>query len=285
MYIPIILPMKGIAALLVAIYYMAFTFGLFAESEYVSKTGLFGNHGVELFFLISGLVIPLSMIGEGYKFENVERFFLNRSIRIEPPHMTSVALGTIFVFSRQNIFHDGAIPTPTFAQIISNIFYFVPFNQEAWISLLFWTLAVELQFYAFCSLLSALNLRWKPQVLLPLVFLCSILFRKIFSGHAMFPSFIDCFMVGFIAEIHKLEKHNLRQLIYGLDGLCLIMFFTRSTFVSFIEPFGTNHCLFPSSKRLIDLRFLGRQSYSLYLTYCLTRHNCKPFNEILSRIV
>ena len=51
-----------------------------------------GNLGLELFFFISGFIIPYSMYVNGYSTKDFPRYFLKRSCRIEIPYVASFLL-------------------------------------------------------------------------------------------------------------------------------------------------------------------------------------------------
>ncbi len=78
--------LRGLAA--VAVCYFHFTHG---NPDFLSKTnilyqsGRYGFLGVDVFFVISGFVIPYAMYRGMYRFKNFGTFLLKRVIRIEPP--------------------------------------------------------------------------------------------------------------------------------------------------------------------------------------------------------
>ena len=85
--------LRGLAA--VAVCYFHFTHG---NPDFLSKTnilyqsGRYGFLGVDVFFVISGFVIPYAMYRGMYRFKNFGTFLLKRVIRIEPPFLISIIL-------------------------------------------------------------------------------------------------------------------------------------------------------------------------------------------------
>ena len=51
-----------------------------------------GFIGVDVFFVISGFVIPLSLQGRDYRIADFPRFMIRRLVRLEPPYLVSIAL-------------------------------------------------------------------------------------------------------------------------------------------------------------------------------------------------
>ena len=117
-FIPVILPLRGIAALLVVCYHVGVTTGVLAQFPSASGAFELGKHGVELFFLISGLVIPLSLLSKGYRIRSIHRFFAKRALRIEPTYLVAVLLATAFILVRERLFQDSTVVAIGLAQLL-----------------------------------------------------------------------------------------------------------------------------------------------------------------------
>ncbi|UII81873.1 acyltransferase [Flagellimonas sp. CMM7] len=116
-----------------------------------------GGFGVCVFFVISGFILPYSMLRGGYSIKNFKSFFIKRIIRIEPVYVASIFL-TIYVFytaselpSEYWKFGDYRVD---FTNFLLHFGYLVSFfkNQE-WINPVFWSLGVEFQFYLIIGLI------------------------------------------------------------------------------------------------------------------------------------
>lgn len=80
--------MRGVAAVMVMWFH--FTFAL--PDGVLRASGLYGYLGVEVFFVISGFIIPYSM-DRPYRFAKDGLAFIGRRIlRLEPPYLMSVLL-------------------------------------------------------------------------------------------------------------------------------------------------------------------------------------------------
>ena len=66
-----------------------------------------------MFFIISGLVIPLSLIRTNFQINRLGRFMLKRTIRIEPTYLAMIALSMGFIALREFLLQDGGIAFPS----------------------------------------------------------------------------------------------------------------------------------------------------------------------------
>ena len=63
------------------------------KSDWLRATGAYGWLGVEVFFVISGFIIPYSMLHAGYEFLwHFGRHLVKRIIWLEPPYLASIAV-------------------------------------------------------------------------------------------------------------------------------------------------------------------------------------------------
>lgn len=96
--IPIINILFGIAALFICLFHFIYSTINYISDQLVLDIAYHGQFGVALFFVLSGIVIPLSLIRSDYTWNNWLRFFINRAVRIEPPYLVALAI-TINVLS------------------------------------------------------------------------------------------------------------------------------------------------------------------------------------------
>ena len=62
-------------------------------------TGSYGWLGVEVFFVISGFVIPYSLDRAGYRLRDYPRFVAKRLVRLDPPYLAAVAAIVAYAFA------------------------------------------------------------------------------------------------------------------------------------------------------------------------------------------
>lgn len=116
-----------------------------------------GYLGVNIFFVISGFVIALSLSNKKIEFNFIGRFFLRRSIRLDPPYWLSIALAILLIYLTEILFPDlGYRELPSIAETLAHLFYAQNLLGYGNIVAVYWTLCLEIQFYLFFILLLAL---------------------------------------------------------------------------------------------------------------------------------
>jgi peptidoglycan/LPS O-acetylase OafA/YrhL len=109
--------------------------------------------GVDVFFVISGFVIPLSLYGRDYRLRDFPHFMLRRLVRLEPPYFASIALGLLLWYlSTLAPGFRGTEPDYSFGQIAFHFFYAIPLTSYSWLSPVYWSLAYEFVFYIIVGL-------------------------------------------------------------------------------------------------------------------------------------
>src|SRR5262245_8352043 len=147
--VDIIDPLRGLAALAVAWFHFTNCTSLLPQDSWVRASGSFGWLGVELFFVISGFIIPYSMYRGGYCFPgDFGTFLVKRVVRLDPPYLAviGVTLGLLWA----SAFTPGvAVPRREVSgpQVLRDLGYLNAFLGYPWLNPVFWTLAIEFQFY------------------------------------------------------------------------------------------------------------------------------------------
>jgi peptidoglycan/LPS O-acetylase OafA/YrhL len=266
--ITIVSDLRGFAALSVFLFHVVCVSNGYVSNKILYNIFYYGKYGVQFFFVISGFVITYSMLQGNYKLSNFFTFLKKRIIRIEPPYLVIVLLTVIFLIIRNKSgLANGNSEMPDLLQILLHIGYLIPFSSYEWISIVFWTLAIEFQFYLIFSLLFPIYvsnkwLRWGIQ------FLFIILFSTSFS-ESFFFHWAPVFLLGINLALFKFKVIKLFELIisyivlsfmvfYGL-GWEVLVFSNIPFFLIFWQP--------QLKKGIWD--FFGRISYSLYLSHTL----------------
>ena len=148
--------LRGIAALLVIWLHVA---EIFNRVPTISANGTgwydilhwidFGRLGVSIFFAISGFVICASIKGD--RATGTKRFAIRRLFRLYPAFWVSIILGILIVWIGQNRSIDASL-------ILANWTMIPALLGEQPILGLYWTLELELVFYALVALLFVLGL-------------------------------------------------------------------------------------------------------------------------------
>lgn len=105
----------------------------------------YGHYGVQIFFVISGFVLPLSMHDSGYKIRYFFHFMAKRLLRLEPTYLVSLILIV-------GILASTAPSTLKWKQILLHLGFLNSLAGEDWLMAVYWTLAIEFQFYLFFAL-------------------------------------------------------------------------------------------------------------------------------------
>ena len=145
--------LRGVAALAVVIHHIIWftpwdSFGSEFATWFVYRVGYWGKCGVPVFFVISGFVIAHSLRKATVSPKYVGNFFLRRSMRLDPPYwfaITAVTVINILCLAWLNIEPPSSLPT--FPQLLAHAFYLQNILGFENVSVGFWTLCIEFQFY------------------------------------------------------------------------------------------------------------------------------------------
>jgi peptidoglycan/LPS O-acetylase OafA/YrhL len=110
--------------------------------------------GVPIFFVISGLVITLSIGDRKITSTYAAQFIIRRSLRLDPTYWAAIGLAIILLLIKNTV-SVAQEPLPTGGNLLAHMFYLQEILQvRPLISVVFWTLCLEVQFYLFylCSL-------------------------------------------------------------------------------------------------------------------------------------
>lgn len=271
--------LRGLAALMVVFFH--FTWG--RPDSHVNFN--VGNMGVELFFIISGFVIFMSLS----QIQTGAEFIISRFCRLYPTYWASLT----FTFILINIYYHYTIidfPKLTLTDYLVNLSMFQFFFSVPNVDESYWTLTIELLFYLFMFLLFKTNLlkqitniglslclllvilshffwnesiqhlfKWIPLCSYLPLFMAGILFYKIISELQFniknYSLVIVCFVLQFL-----LFKTTGREIFFSATSYALMLSLFMLLFIGV------------SSKRfhfiaIAPLMFIGKISFALYLIH------------------
>jgi len=140
--------LRGVAAILVLIEHSFKSF-YFWDLPWFEKNILnVGQIGVSVFFVISGFVLPISL-QNNYRFVDFPRFLLRRFVRIEPTYLVSIVVAIAWLWTATRVAPNASPWKFDLFQFSAHLFYLVPFTDHKWVNEVYWTLAIEFQFYLF----------------------------------------------------------------------------------------------------------------------------------------
>ena len=141
--------LRGVAALAVVCHHF---FGMITPGA-LRTYSYYGHLGVHVFFVISGFVIPYSMHRGRYRLGDYGTFMLKRILRLDPPYFATIAiiiglgmLSWYVPFQKRGVFH-ATLPQVLLHAVYANTFFGYP-----WLIDVFWTLAIEFQYYVLIGL-------------------------------------------------------------------------------------------------------------------------------------
>jgi peptidoglycan/LPS O-acetylase OafA/YrhL len=162
--------LRGIAAVLVMWFHFAYANNNLTHSPLLKASGKYGHLGVEIFFVISGFILPYSLYKANFSVKkHWKNFLAKRFFRIEPPYLAALLLTLTINIFVPLITGKNQVPNYSLAQILSHIDYLTAILDYEWVNLVFWTLAIEFQFYLLLILIYPLLKRF------PFLSLCALL--------------------------------------------------------------------------------------------------------------
>lgn len=253
--------LRGVAALIVTWFHLTNTYSL----GWARYSGFYGWLGVDMFFVISGFIIPYSLHRSQYRASNFPRFMLRRLVRLEPPYLVSIVLSLVLLeLGSRTPGFAGAPPSYSLGQILAHFLYLIPLTSYTWLNVVFWTLAYEFVFYILAGLLWP-SLSRRPLLITALLVaaiqVLDIVLRDGSSGAALL------FFVG-ICCARKVLNLDPRWLTLAACGIAIgALYFIVEPAVAFVTLLTALLIAFVDVPRFRILSFLGAISYSLYLLH------------------
>ncbi|GHO53448.1 acyltransferase [Ktedonobacter robiniae] len=175
-----------------------------------------GESGVILFFLLSGflLFLPFAkvLLFENSSWPSISRFYLRRIFRIVPAYYLALSLMILF-------FHPGLLHHSSWQEVLRLLTFRMEFSDSQQINGVFWTLAVEFQFYLLlpiiCWILALLIRRgctnWRMLKLIGC--LLAIMVWGVFTRY-----YYSVYLPGVSGAYLKGIMLKLKPFIYGEEG-------------------------------------------------------------------
>ena len=266
--VQIIDALRGLAALAVCWFHFTQSVGDFLPEGLVKKSGELGFLGVNIFFVISGFVIPFTLMKCSYEISSYFRFVARRVVRLDPPYFVSLILVLAVGFALMHFTnsHAGQLPYESVPQILLHLGYLNVIFGYKFLNPIYWTLAIEFQYYLLLGLAFPLLFHSRKSVrLLTNLALCTLpLFCK---NHQLIFRYMPWFLFG-ISACYFYAKH-LSWKEYAGATLLLSLFSGYLYGPLLTTPLVCTSLLISFHKGPISrvLAFFGTISYSLYLTH------------------
>ncbi|MCX6295597.1 MAG: acyltransferase [Bacteroidetes bacterium] len=268
-HVPVLDSLRAIAAFSVCLFHFICTVTGFIDSELVKTLFSTGHYGVQMFFVISGFVIPWSLFHSDYGIKNYFTFALKRFIRLEPPYIASLMLAIAHTYLRiMSPHYNGVDITPTTTQIALHFGYLIPFVEgQHWIRPVYWTLAVEFQYYLSIGLLFPL-ISHKKRLFRIVSYLILLSGPFIIKGYL--PLYLPVFLFGIASFLYKSKIIEWKELLILTLAATfeIYLFHDLGTFI-YVGITYIAILFFAEFKSKV-LTFFGNISYSVYLFHSLT---------------
>lgn len=260
--------MRAIAALMVALFHFTNYFNgsaFLIQDEHIRKPFEYGAQGVELFYLISGFIIPYSLSIGQYRINHYFHYLSKRVIRLFPPYLVTIAAIFAVNFYLAH-FVWGSEFHINLKQLVCNVFFIADFFPDVdWINPIFATLKVELQFYLLIGLLFTLidRNRYYYVLLCATVLATGIYFNGTDNVFTNSPYFLTG-LTAFLIFKDGLKWQHI--LLFALIFTTLFYYYYSRDFV--VNAIGLSLVfLIPRNSRFLHLT--GKISYSFYLIHGL----------------
>jgi peptidoglycan/LPS O-acetylase OafA/YrhL len=283
--------LRGIAALAVCLFHFTGVGLPKLTYEPLKNAFSWGWLGVEIFFVISGFIIPYVLLKSNYTLKDFGAFIGKRFVRICPPSYIILLLSLLQFYVIDHYLHPAH---PWLAQVsvpatIHNFLYTVTFTNYSWFNGVFWTLAVEFQFYIFIGLVFSLMFKNIWTYLLSCIVVGALYYLP-FAEQAQFLHYSSLFLIGGATLMFFERRISRTAYLLLLAGLAVLTYFQAGllpmlfgiatalviAFVQFRSRVGT---------------FLGNISYSLYLSHFLIGSSLEaavvkvlPVNTVAGRV-
>lgn len=268
-YIPVINTLRGLAAVLVCIFHLVCLPLNFLENTDIYNFAPYGRFGVQMFFVITGVVIPITLINGKYNYLLFGKFIYKRIVRIEPPYLFSILIGILLLLMRNHFLSKTPHDIPSVKNLLLHLGYLIPFVKgEQWFIIVFWTLAVEFQFYILISLFFPILISRKIAV--RLIGYCVVFTLALTLTNTIYaPVWLPVFMMGTIYINYRYAKIKAIEFWIVLLIATSFSVFLHSFIITIIAiaTLGTIHFFSTFQCKLSN--FLGSISYSLYLTHTI----------------
>jgi peptidoglycan/LPS O-acetylase OafA/YrhL len=257
--------MRGIAASAVVWFHLT-NGNSVVMSEWLRASGRQGWIGVEMFFVISGFVIPHALLASAFRLEHYGPFVLRRIVRLDPPYFVSMLLTIALAYlSAARPGFGGSPPDYTALQLASHVAYVTGFFGLRWINVVYWSLSLELQYYLLIALLFPLLANGRAVVRMTTV--AALCATSLIVRNPLFVfGWLGLFALGILAFQKRHSMLSVPQYVVAVALASAAVAVTGGPAVALVAAATTLLIAFATFEHRL-LLFLGTISYSLYLVH------------------
>jgi peptidoglycan/LPS O-acetylase OafA/YrhL len=260
--------LRGLASL--AVVWFHFTNGNpeFLDEGWVKLSGKYGWIGVEMFFVISGFIIPYSLWRSNFKLNlHWKKYLIKRAIRIYPAYLITILLIILLCYASVVVKNfQGDSQAITFLNLFLHMGFLNGIFNQDWLNTSFWTLGIEFQYYFLIILVYPLLV--STNLILKLLFLStSCVLPFVFPQENLIFNWLLLFNFGILAFQFMAKKISLFQYLTLTIFVTFVAYFNKDFLIALAGFLTSTMIVFINSPKIRILEFLGELSYSLYLLH------------------
>lgn len=259
--------LRAFAALSVCLFHFICITG-YIHTQWILDFFYHWQFGVQLFFVISGFVIPWSMYHANFKLKHFFKFAFKRLCRLEPPYIASLILAIFILWGRDYFLHVNNFSSlVSFKRVALHFGYLIPlFENYKWLNDVYWTLAAEFQYYFLIALLFMPLVKSNLFLRIVICF-CMIALSFIGGPREFLPYWLPVFYIGILIFLFKIKK--IGQIEFYTTASILFLFSCYHYHLGSVVYMliAAVAILYYSESKVLVLNYLGKMSYSIYLVH------------------
>ena len=266
---------RGVAAILVCLFHFTSNSRLNYPSI-LNKVVEHGYTGVQVFFVLSGFVIPYSMYKGNYSLSKISTYLLKRISRIHPPYLASILLVLLlnYVFNISPYYSTDLIEVDA-QGLFSHFLYLSNILGIDWYNSFYWSLAIEIQFYILMSLLYSFVVNRSVIWIFFAVVLISL--GYFFSSSIFIFTHLPFFIAGIMVFRLAVKKDSIGVFLLSISANFIVLFIYSENIHVILASLTSVVLILVFKSRSKIGEFLGNISYSIYLIHI-------PVGQIIIRI-
>lgn len=235
------------------------------QGKFLGWSGKYGYLGVDIFFVISGFVIPWSLHRARYVLRDYPRFLLKRNLRLYPPYLASIAVTILAInFVLAPVLHAPRI-TVTGRDLLLHSAYLNDLIGVPWINVAYWTLAIEFQWYLLVGLMLPLLANSRKLARLAGIVAMTVAYFA-FPYSRLVSHHLPIFLIGVFVFQYRARLIGLREM-FGLILVMVLAMLGPLGWIVAVVSVSTGLLIAFSAFQNRALERVGDVSYSLYLLH------------------
>jgi peptidoglycan/LPS O-acetylase OafA/YrhL len=265
--------LRGLASFGVCEMHMFCALAFFSKEDvffqtYIFPISIMGRMGVPVFFVISGFIIPYSMWQNKYNLKQWANFIARRLIRLDPPYILSILLILFITFVMAKITGNTAFHIE-WQNVLLHIGYINVFFNKPWLCGVYWTLAIEFQYYLLIALIFPLisHANRIVSIVSTLAFLGLFQVIAQYTPEYFIFKYIPLFIVGILVFQRSVNLLTNWQYIPQMIIVTAFLFIGHGKGYAIVAVLAAIIIGMDIDIKFKPLYFLGKISYSLYLIH------------------